>query len=374
MMALAASGHPELYGEDLQNAVDYMAWAQTDPGCGPHRGGWRYGANVCDSDNSNAGYVTLGLGYASAAPPWGFGLTIPEFVKDELSIWIDVMQDDVDGDSDDGGSWYNPYNPWVNILKTGNLIYEMGLVGDTVEIQRVKDAIEYIERHWYDPGGCGSGWQDHRQAMFTMMKGFESLGIGLIDLDEDGVPEHDWFQEVALHLIATQHEDGWWPNDCWSGQIMSTAWALLTLERAVPEFLIEVPVDIKPQSCPNPLNVKKKGVLPVAILGTDDLDVTQIDPVSVQLEGISPLRWAIEDVATPYEPYTGKEGAYDCHTYGPDGYDDLTLKFKAQEVVTALGDVEDRDVLVLQIIGNLREEFGGTPILGEDVVLILKKK
>jgi hypothetical protein len=312
------------------------------------------------------------LGYATAPPPWGFGLSVPQFVLDELDIWIDVMQDDADGDPDDGGSWYDPYNPWVNILKTGNLIYEMGLVGDTVEIQRVKDAIEYIERHWYDPGGCESGWQDHRQAMFTMMKGFESLGIGLIDLDEDGVPEHDWFQEVALHLMGAQHEDGWWPNDCWSGQIMSTAWALLTLERAVPEFLIEVPVDIKPQSCPNPLNAKKKGVLPVAILGTDDLDVTQIDPASVQLEGISPLRWAIEDVATPYEPYTGKEGAYDCHTLGRDGFVDLTLKFEAQEVVAALGDVNDRDALVLQITGYLKEECGGTPIVGEDVVLILK--
>ena len=62
-------------------------------------------------------------------------------------------------------------------------------------------------------------------------------------------------------------------------------------------------VDIKPQSCPNPLNVKKKGVLPIAILGTEDFDVTEIDPASVELEYISPLRWALEDVATPYEPF-----------------------------------------------------------------------
>ena len=38
-----------------------------------------------------------------------------------------------------------------------------------------------------------------------------------------------------------------------------------------------------------------------------------------------------------------------------------------------MGDIDDGDVLVLQIIGNLKEEFGGTPVLGEDVVLILKK-
>ena len=33
---------------------------------------------------------------------------------------------------------------------------------------------------------------------------------------------------------------------------------------------IQISVDIKPQSCPNPVNVNAKGVLPVAILGTAD--------------------------------------------------------------------------------------------------------
>ncbi|MQY56694.1 hypothetical protein GH140_00640, partial [bacterium] len=304
MMALAASGHPEIYGNDLQDAVDYMAWAQADPDCGLHRGGWRYGADQCDSDNSNSGYVTLGLGYAAAAPPYGFGLTIPDFVKDELSIWIDVIQDDVNGDTDDGGSWYDPSWAWVNILKTGNLLYEMALVGDSVDTDRVQDAIDYIERHWTDSvaGIYGTGWMNHRQAMFTMMKGFEVYGIELIDLDNDDVPEADWFVEVATHLIDTQNEDGYWPWDAWGNEILSTAWALLTLERAVPKIEIPVFVDIKPGSCPNPLNLKSKGVLPIAILGTEDFDVTKIDPATLILvregyeePGVSPLRWAYED-------------------------------------------------------------------------------
>jgi hypothetical protein len=382
MMALAASGHPELYGDTLQDAVDYMAWAQADPECGLHRGGWRY-APDCNSDNSNTGYVTLGLGYAAAPPPYGFGLTIPQFVKDELSIWIDVIQDDVDGDTDDGGSWYTPDWSWVNILKTGNLIYEMGLVGDTPATPRVQDAIDYIERHWYDVGGCGTGWMDHRQAMFTMMKGFEGLGIELIDLDGDGVPEHDWFEEVATHLLDTQNVDGSWPSDCWGEPLLSTAWALITLERSVPTIEIPVAVDVNPQSCPNPLNVKDKGVLPVAILGTEGFDVGQVDPASVKLQGVSPLTWAWEDVAEPFEPFVGKEDCFaDCWEWIPteeypeypgDGYMDLTLKFDAQEVVAALGEVEDGDCLVLQLTGNMMEDYGGTPLVGEDVVWIKKK-
>ncbi len=140
----------------------------------------------------------------------------------------------------------------------------------------------------------------------------------------------------------------------------------------LPE-VIEVAVDVKPGSCPNSLNVKSKGVLPVAILGTQDFDVTQVDPVSVRLEGVSPLRWNWEDVATPSEPFTGKVECDDCNAEGGDGDLDLTLMFARQEVVAALGDVEDRDCLVLQLSGNLLEDFGGIPIEGEDVVLIKRK-
>jgi len=136
------------------------------------------------------------------------------------------------------------------------------------------------------------------------------------------------------------------------------------------ECIINVPLDIKPTSCPNPVNLKSKGVLPVAILGTEDFDVAEIDPVTVLLEGVAPLRWALEDVATPYEPYTGKEDCMDCDEYGPDGYNDLTFKFDKEEIIAALGEVEDGDCLVLTIQGEL---FDGISIYGEDVIKVLKK-
>ncbi len=138
----------------------------------------------------------------------------------------------------------------------------------------------------------------------------------------------------------------------------------------VEPSLIIVAVDIHPTSCPNPLNVKSKGVIPVAILGAVDFDVTQINPASVRLEGVAPLRWALEDVAAPYLPLLGKQGAYACTTDGPDGFLDLTLKFDAQEVVSALGLVNDGDILILSLTGEL---INGTPIMGEDIVKIIKK-
>lgn len=133
-----------------------------------------------------------------------------------------------------------------------------------------------------------------------------------------------------------------------------------------------VPVDIRPGSCPNPLNCKSKGVLPVAILGTSTFDVTQVDPATVRLAGVAPLRGDYEDVATPYDPLVGRQDCrVDCTSMGPDGYMDATLKFDTQAVVAALGGtVQNRACLVAQLTGNLRESAGGAEIVGEDVVRI----
>jgi len=153
--------------------------------------------------------------------------------------------------------------------------------------------------------------------------------------------------------------------------------ATLPCSAAVSKSKIEVAVDIKPRSCPNPLNVKSKGVLPVAILGTVDFDVMDIDPRTIRFdvdgdgEGVRPLRWNLTDVATPFDVDTRQGDCFDCTKKGPDGFTDLTLKFKTNHIVTAIGSVSNGDSLVLTFTGEL---FDGTPIVGDDVVRIIKKK
>jgi hypothetical protein len=148
------------------------------------------------------------------------------------------------------------------------------------------------------------------------------------------------------------------------------AMGLLFEQMTISLVPVEVPVDIKPGSCPNPFNAASMGVFPVAVLGTEDLDVSTIDPASIRLNGVAPLRSSYEDVGAPFEPCTGKETcALDCNDWGMDDLMDLTLKFDRQELVDALGGPpDDNECVVMTLTGNFYVEFGGGPIVGEDVV------
>jgi hypothetical protein len=131
-----------------------------------------------------------------------------------------------------------------------------------------------------------------------------------------------------------------------------------------------VAVDIRPRQCPNRLRVDARGNLPVAIAGTDDLDASEIDPDSVRLAGVRPKapRTRLRDVATPFEPFVGKVDATDCTRAGADGWEDLLMRFSNRRVVKALGPVADGEVVVVPLTGEL---YNGTPIVGEDVVVVI---
>jgi hypothetical protein len=51
------------------------------------------------------------------------------------------------------------------------------------------------------------------------------------------------------------------------------------------ECVIDVEIDIKPGSDPNPINPGSKGLVPVAILSSDVFDATQVDPATVSVAG-----------------------------------------------------------------------------------------
>jgi PKD repeat protein len=76
--------------------------------------------------------------------------------------------------------------------------------------------------------------------------------------------------------------------------------------------IVCVTIDIKPGSCPNSINPRSKGKIPVAILTTCDFDASMVDPDTVVFLSASPVHWAMEDV-------------------DHDGDADMILHFKTQE-------------------------------------------
>ena len=134
--------------------------------------------------------------------------------------------------------------------------------------------------------------------------------------------------------------------------------------------ITQVALDIRPQQCPNRMNVRRSGDLPVAIAGTDTVDVRDLDLDSIRLVGVSPRRRfaRLADVATPFEPFIGRQEARDCTREGPDGFEDLLLRFNNRRVGRALGPVSDRELVVVPLTGML---VNGAPIRGQDVIVVI---
>jgi hypothetical protein len=134
-----------------------------------------------------------------------------------------------------------------------------------------------------------------------------------------------------------------------------------------------IKADIKPESCPNPFKLTNKGVTPVALLGSEDFDVTKILPETVMLESDCPaLRWSIEDVATPYDGGFSEPPLEDeCTTDSADGFPDLTLKFDSQCAATQQGVVTEREVRLWTITGKyLNDDMDEVEFSSQDVVRV----
>jgi hypothetical protein len=138
----------------------------------------------------------------------------------------------------------------------------------------------------------------------------------------------------------------------------------------------KVGIDIKPGSCPNPLNVKSKGVTPVAIIGP-----TKVDPKTVTLEGVPALespKPTVADVTKPFHDPGAVSPCYDCfdeEVEDPDGIPDLVVFFDTQELagVPAIAKAGDGNCVGLKLEGWIGPVGIGVPVEGKDAVIVKKK-
>lgn len=130
--------------------------------------------------------------------------------------------------------------------------------------------------------------------------------------------------------------------------------ALLPYDLLISGVVVPVDIDIKPGSDPNSINLKSKGVIPVAILGSPSFDVTDVDVNTVTFEGASPAH----DLT---DPDTYADHLQDVNG---DGLTDLVLHFRTQDTGLVATDTEG------ELIGVT---IGGLSFRGTDSVNIVGK-
>jgi hypothetical protein len=135
--------------------------------------------------------------------------------------------------------------------------------------------------------------------------------------------------------------------------------------------IITVEIDIKPGSYPSSINLRSKGVTPVAIHTTPDFDATTVDLSTVQLNLlVAPLKWESYDCDELPNPLYGDPLFPDEPEMIGDGDIDLVLYFDTQELALT-GAVEVGDEWAI-LTGKTTD---GTPIEGMgDVNIVVKGK
>ena len=103
-------------------------------------------------------------------------------------------------------------------------------------------------------------------------------------------------------------------------------------------------IDMVPQVCPNPLNTQSRGAVWVSILGRPDFDVNKVDVHTVYLSRIDGQGTAVSPFEGPPGPFSRYEDAgapwlgppSQCHEVGPDGTQDLSMRFHNLEMAENL--------------------------------------
>jgi hypothetical protein len=129
---------------------------------------------------------------------------------------------------------------------------------------------------------------------------------------------------------------------------------------------IPVKIDYRPFRNSNPLNYRSHGNVLVAIFGSADFNVRQIDLESLLLAGVAPVRGALRIGKI----YSRTDGAR-------DDYEDLVLMFKTQQVIQALEiscgrELKNVERVDLSLTGNLKDD-SATPIEGQDTAVVFGK-
>ncbi len=174
------------------------------------------------------------------------------------------------------------------------------------------------------------------------------------ETDDNGMV---WFENIpapAECIVTEEERDGWIP--------ITPPEVLVQLDPGIEETVNfgnqlrviqveQVEIDIKPGSDPSSVNCKNlKGNVPVAIFGSDNFDVIDIEIVSMNLVGLDPIQvFEVHD-------------ELHIDDLNDDGFDDAVLHLDKAEVCEATEDAPLKETVVVELTGQTTDgtEFAGT--------------
>jgi hypothetical protein len=178
------------------------------------------------------------------------------------------------------------------------------------------------------------------------------------------------------------------PSDCAADPVQTTIMRTWTATdscgntasctQAITVWRVVLPLDIKPESCENSHNPRSNGYLPVALLGTPEIDALDIDVGSLRLKNA-------DCAGDPVAPNDGPPGPHvqlvdvgtpisvmpcECHSDEPDGIPDVMMKFPspALEQVLRLSAGYPDAPLELVLTGTISSP--GSPFDGAEFIAV----
>ncbi len=251
---IAATGLTQVQGRTysalVQDAVDWLAWAQNDVGAGNARGDWGYTAN--DGTYSDLGLLRmpiLALGGASG----DMEATVPAFVRSELAYYLAYTRH-TGLDVLNGGWGYSAPSTYVTPLETADGLLGEQFVGKDAASPEIQAGVGYMYRNWNGSTGEGGGCWDANLGFTGAMYGIARVmhDAGLTRATNYDYNAHaqtasslDWYYTPfgqALHgygtdLILRQQLDGSWDdtNGCsLYSRFAQIAWDTMVLAKGAP--------------------------------------------------------------------------------------------------------------------------------------------
>jgi len=132
--------------------------------------------------------------------------------------------------------------------------------------------------------------------------------------------------------------------------------------------------------CPEQLQIGSSGSLSITIAGSATFDVRTIEPDTLRVGGAKVKDRKNGYLVSPVSgPVIGRIGLGDCAALLPDTYLDMTMKVENRDLAQALDyavarPLRDGETVAVTVTGRLKKEYGGLPIVGEDLIVIVRPK